>query len=253
MSLELSAISTDSASERDPAPMLLGMKALEGILNRLLTAPGEAPRTALAQRSNSPIVESTVEGRPPLRPQRMGLHASAGPATVYLLLDVSQSMDEGKLRQARDGGVSFAGDAIGKGYDVGVIHFASSAWLKTNPTADLSAIRAGLEVGAQGTTNMAAAIELATKQFLQRRRGISVMVLMTDGYPDSARAALSAAKEAKRQDITIIAIGTDDADRNFLKKLATASELATTVPDKDLGATLAKAAGLLPAKTTGSR
>lgn len=162
-------------------------------------------------------------------------------------------MDQVKLRQARDGGLSFAKGAIRKGYQVGVIQFTSWARVRTRPTRKLAAIQAGLsESGLQLTTNMTAAIELAAKE-LRGIQGVRAMVVVTDGYPDSADSAIAAAREAKQHEITIIAIGTDDADRVFLKALATASELATTVPDKDLGMTIAKAAGLLPAKTTGSK
>jgi Mg-chelatase subunit ChlD len=134
-----------------------------------------------------------------------------------------------------------------------VIQFTSWARLRVEPTTNLSAIREGLlKVGLQLTTNMAAAIKLATEQF-GRSQGLRAMVLVTDGYPDDAEAALSAAKDAKRRDITIIAIGTDDADRNFLKKLASASELATTVPDAELKVAIASAARLLPAKSSSSQ
>jgi hypothetical protein len=59
------------------------------------------------------------------------------PATVYLLLDVSGSMDKSKLQQAQDGGASFAEDAIRKGYRVGVITFTSWPRLRTEPTAKI--------------------------------------------------------------------------------------------------------------------
>ena len=158
-------------------------------------------------------------------------------------------MDEGKLRQARDGGLSFAEDAVSKGYRVGVIQFSSWARLRVEPTTNLAALREGLlNVGLQLTTNMTAAIELATGQF-GRGQALRAMVLVTDGYPDDAAAALAAADQAKRRDITIIAIGTDDADRHFLKKLASAAELAKTVPSVELKVAIASSAQhLLPAR-----
>jgi len=216
------------------------MKGLERILDLLLTAPGEKPGTLMPRASLATPATSTPVSAPV-------------PHTVFLLLDVSGSMDQGKLRQARDGGLSFAEDAIRKGYQVGVIQFTSWARVQTRPTGRLGAIRAGLsEPGLKLTTNMAAAVGLATRE-LRGIQGVRAMVLVTDGYPDSADAALEAAREAKQHDITIIAIGTDDADRNFLRQLASASELATTVPDNDLGVTIAKAAALLPARTASAK
>lgn len=229
--------------------MILSMKIFSNILGRLLTAPGETTGGALTHRSS----QQRPAGKPgPTSPD--GKSKTAEPSsTVYLLLDVSQSMDEAKLRQATDGSISFAEDAVRKGYRVGVIQFSTFARLRVEPTTNRRAIEKGLsQVGLQMTTNMAAALELATNLF-DRSKVQRAIVLVTDGYPDDATAALAAADKAKRRDITIIAIGTDDADRNFLKKLASASELATTVPDRDLGVTIAKAAGLLPAKSSSSR
>jgi len=231
--------------------MLLSMKIFSDILDRLLTAPGETTGGPLTQRSNPPrpARPTTGSARKPELTGRDGKPTSTiPPPTVYLLLDVSQSMDEGKLRQARDGGVSFAEDAVSKGYLVGVIQFSTVARLRVEPTTNRRTIEKGLsQVGLQMTTNMAAAIELATNLF-GRSKGQRAMVLVTDGYPDDASAALVAADQAKGRGITIIAIGTDDADRNFLKKLASASELATTVPDAELKVAIASAARLLPAR-----
>ena len=229
--------------------MIFPMRIFRDVLDRLLTAPGETPSQALTHRGKSSpsarqaSVDSPKTQRPTTR------ESKPKPATVYLLLDVSGSMDEGKLRQARDGGLSFAEDAIRKGYQVGAIQFSTWARIASKPTTKLGGIRTGLEDRAlQLTTNMAAAIELATGE-LKRLQGLRSIVLVTDGYPDSAEAALAAARDAKKHDITIIAIGTDDADRHFLKKLASAAELATTVPSVELKVAIASAAQhLLPAR-----
>ncbi len=236
--------------------MISLMKIFRDILDRLLTAPGETPTGALARHSSSAraVRPSAGTAGRPVPVDRDGKPKSVvDPPTVYLLLDVSGSMDEGKLRQARDGGISFAEDAVQKGYLVGVIQFSTWARLRVNPTTDRRGIEKGLsQVGLQMTTNMAGAIELATSQF-GRSKGQRAVVLVTDGYPNDAAAALAAADQAKRRGITIIAIGTDDADRLFLKKLASASELATTVPNSELKAAITSAARLLPAKSSNSR
>ena len=227
--------------------MIPRVKMLERVLDRLLTTPEEA--MALTKLSGSPTPAGKLSAS---HGSRKHDEAAAPPPIVYLLLDVSESMDAEKLRQAKRGALSFAKDAIAKRYEVGVIQFTSWARVKTEPTRKLSAIRAGLsEVGLQAGTNIAFAIELATGA-LAKTRGLRAMVLVTDGYPDDTTSALAAAKDAKQlHDITIIAIGTEDSDRDFLKKIATASELATTVPDEKLEVAIAKAAGLLPAKTSG--
>ena len=236
--------------------MILSMEFFRKVFDRLLMAPAETPGAALVQGSDSTGTERlSVDsaGRPVLVGRDGRVRPLVLSPTVYLLLDVSGSMDEPKLRQARDGGIAFAEDAVRKSYMVGVIQFSSEAWLRVVPTRDRRAIERGLsEIGPQESTNMAAAIRLATKRF-GPSRGDRAMVLVTDGYPDDVAATSASAEEAKRRGITIIAIGTDDADGLFLRKLASASALAATVPSGELRVAIASAARLLPAKRCGSR
>ena len=170
---------------------------------------------------------------------------------VYLLLDTSSSMDEGrKLSQARKGGRKFAADAIEKGYSVGVISFSDKAEVRIEPTTRILKIEMGLAVSrAEGSTNMAAAIELAAERLVSRNCDRAI-VLVTDGFPNHQEATLHAAENAKRRGITIIAIGTDDADREFLGRLASARGLSQKVKRQDLHVAIADSARLLPAKKT---
>jgi Mg-chelatase subunit ChlD len=169
---------------------------------------------------------------------------------VYLLLDISGSMDEEKLAQARRGGTEFAENAIRRGYLVGVIQFSSWATLKVAPTENRRAIKNALtEIGLQATTNMASAIKLATEH-LGSDGEHRAIVLVTDGFPDSEARALAAAEKAKRRGITIIAIGTDDADRAFLARIASATELSRKVAREELHVAITDAARLLPAKSS---
>jgi len=55
------------------------------------------------------------------------------------------------------------------------------------------------------------------------------------------------AGEAKNAGIEIITIGTDDADEEFLRLLASRKELATKVIREQLGQAIADAAKMLPA------
>jgi Mg-chelatase subunit ChlD len=136
---------------------------------------------------------------------------SAG--VVYLLVDCSGSMAErDKMGQARRGAVEFAKQANQKGYTVGVIRFESSA--ECIVTAQSSIHELEMCVGrmaAGGSTNLAEAIQLAT-QCLTDASGEKVMCVITDGYPDDVKAALSTARQAASKGIDIMALGTDDAD-----------------------------------------
>ena len=232
--------------------MILSMKIISTIL-KTLGIPEDEINRAIA----GPLVPQSREalgtGQPGTKSSeaRPSVVRTAPSSIVYLLLDISLSMGEGdKLAQARRGGLEFAKEAIRQGYRVGVIQFSSWASLKVEPTVDLPAIDHGLaEIGLQMTTNMASAIKLATEH-LGSGEGDRAIVLVTDGFPDSEPNALAMAAKAKRRGITIIAIGTDDADRDFLSRIASAKGLSQKVKRQDLHVAIADSARLLPAKKT---
>jgi uncharacterized protein YegL len=72
------------------------------------------------------------------------------------------------------------------------------------------------------------------------------MVIVTDGMPDNAQATLEEAQEAKNNRIDIITIGTDDANEEFLKKLASRTELNVMVASDQLEQGIASTVKMLP-------
>ncbi len=168
---------------------------------------------------------------------------------VYLLVDCSASMEGDKLKQAKKGALNFAKDALGKGYLTGLIRFDSSPRLICEPFKDVSNLEkrlVSLEIG--DTTHMAKAINLA-HELLREIPETRVMVVVTDGMPNGPGdpiASLDAGQNAKRNGIDIIAIGTDDADQEFLKRLASRAELGIKVPSKQLEKTIRSSVKILP-------
>lgn len=172
-------------------------------------------------------------------------------ASVYLVIDSSESMEGAKLVQAKKGAMDFALEARSKGYSVGLIHFASSASHLCGTQQEISFLRPYMErVTAGGSTNMADAIHMATDE-LSHKRGYRAMVIVTDGMPDSEEAALAAAEKAKSSGIDIIAIGTDDGNREFLGRLASRTELGVKVPREQLQSAITTSAEMLPQLTGG--
>ncbi|XOF35433.1 MAG: VWA domain-containing protein [Candidatus Electrothrix sp. YB6] len=96
-----------------------------------------------------------------------------------------------------------------------------------------------------GSTNMADAISLATNK-LADKMGEKIICLVTDGMPDNRQAALDAADRAKREQIDIMAIGTDDADKNFLEEIVTRKELSVKIARDQLEQGIVSMAKLLP-------
>ncbi len=184
--------------------------------------------------------------------EKMNLDKRAnGGGYVYLVIDCSGSMkdmDGRKLEQAKRGAIDFANDAKKKGYFVGLIQFHSYPTHLCDPadTSDLEKRINNLELG--GDTHMAKAIDLA-HQNLKNRDGHCAMAIATDGYPNGTgdpEASLEAGERAKKDGIDIMTIGTDDADRDFLAKLASKTELSAKVDWPYFGSAIALMAKKLP-------
>ena len=169
---------------------------------------------------------------------------------VYLLIDCSDSMDgRNKLRQAKEGAKEFALDAQEKGYAVGLIEFSSYATclldpLQGNQSFNLYDCISRITIG--GGTNMTDAIEMATRKF-SPVGGLKAILVATDGQPHNRETALNAALRAKNLGITIITVGTDDADIIFLKQISSSDRLATKVASTHFKEAISSAALSLPA------
>jgi len=166
-------------------------------------------------------------------------------AYVYLVIDTSGSMAGDKLEQAKEGVIDFAKDAFRKEYMVGLVSFNTTAKHVCEPTYDIRLLQGRIRgMHATGSTNMAEAIRMA-HDHLKKSDNTRVIVIATDGLPDNAQDALREGKRAKDSRIDIITIGTDDADRGFLKRLATRAELGKKVRREVFYQAISSASGLL--------
>ncbi len=168
-------------------------------------------------------------------------------SAVCLVVDCSGSMAErDKISQARAGGTAFARDAFSKGFEVGVVCFSTEARHACEPTRDQERIARVLGcLAPDGGTNLAKGLSLAFSR-LEGVRGRKAVVVVTDGQAQDKAEAARIAAEARRKGISILAVGTDDADHEFLASIVTDSSLAQRVPDGRLSEGIRRAAGLLP-------
>jgi Mg-chelatase subunit ChlD len=182
--------------------------------------------------------------------RRVDMHLKKEQGLVYLLIDCSASMTGYKLEEAKEGIVDFARDAIKKGYLLGLVEFSSSATILYKPGQDMTTLGECLKtMRAYGGTNMAAGIKIAAEA-LKEEKGERVIVIATDGQPDKVNAALKEVQSAKENGIDIITIGTDDADQDFLKLIASRADLGKKVSSEKFAQGIASAAQLLPAPKT---
>ena len=202
---------------------------------------GSTAATVVGERSGTPRggIEIQRGGRP--------VEGKAlGGGSVYLVVDCSSSMEGSKIEQAQKGALDFTANALARGYAVGLIGFSSDPSLIFTPQTNAMVVRQQLpRMRAGGSTNLAKAIELATDELRGRRVPIA-MVVITDGMPDDEGNALAAARKAKEIGIDIITVGTDDADRRFLEKLASRADLSVVVRQSELGSGIGSASKMLP-------
>ncbi len=215
--------------------------------------------------NTKPLPEGQAKESPRMPPPR---HRRAAPVRedgwVYLLIDCSGSMAGEKLTKAKLGAAGFAKEAISKGYSVGLIEFYGIANHLCEPTKDMGLLQSHIDrlqakkagqaqrfIGVfhrgEFGTNIAAAIRIAREK-LSNRTGPKAIVVVTDGQPNAPGdpgTTLKAGKRATRDGMDIITIGTDDADQQFLRKLASATELSMKVSREVFQETIVSAANLL--------
>jgi hypothetical protein len=92
---------------------------------------------------------------------------------------------------------------------------------------------------------MAQAIKMA-HDLLKKLDTTRVILIATDGIPDNANDALLEGLKAKEDKIDIITIGTDDANQEFLKRLATRADLGKKVTREVFSQAISSASNLLP-------
>jgi Mg-chelatase subunit ChlD len=207
--------------------------------DKQIQKPNTSKRTEISTSAKG--IEIERKGKPIVGSTKTGY--------VYLLVDCSISMRGNKITQAKNGALSFAKNALAKGYITGLIQFDSDARLLCEPGEDISILARAVEkINIGDLTHMAKAIDKAYNH-LKDMTGAKVIVVVTDGVPNGEgdpETTLRTAKMAKTNGIDIIVIGTDDADREFLRQLASRSDLSVKTANIQLEKTIGEAAIMLP-------
>lgn len=179
------------------------------------------------------------------------IHKNKVTGNAIILLDCSGSMSGEKLTQAKRGAKEFIIDAQKKNYLVGLISFGSFARLVSEVTSNYYKIIEQLEnLSAYGSTNLSEAIRMSNNLFI--RTAINkALIIVTDGMPDNVEESLLEAQKIKSISIEIITIGTDDADIDFLKNIATRNDLVIPVQKENLAKAISSASKLLPQNLKG--
>jgi molecular chaperone DnaK (HSP70) len=160
-------------------------------------------------------------GRPP---EFQAMDLPVAPVRIALLLDCSASMDGPPLEEAQEAARNFLDKCDFTHTEVALISFSENASVQCEASDNPRKVRAAIErLTADGTTNLTEALQLAREQLASSDRS-RYIVLLTDGYPDSGESALDEAALARGEGIEIVAIGTGDADQEYLRRLASTEE-----------------------------
>ncbi|QEH37939.1 Chaperone protein DnaK [Aquisphaera giovannonii] len=139
---------------------------------------------------------------------------------VILLMDVSSSMIGGPLAEAQTAAREFLDRCDFTTMEVGLISFSSMVALQCAATSNVRRLYAAVgRLEAEGSTNLTDALEMARGQ-LAATDARRYIVMLTDGFPDAPESAVEQALAARQQGIEVVAIGTGDADREYLGRLA---------------------------------
>ncbi len=154
------------------------------------------------------------------RPPEVTVVGESEHIRVFLLIDVSSSMIGLPLIEAQTAAAEFLDRCDFTTMEVGLISFSSLVALQCAATSNARRLHAAIgRLEAEGSTNLTDALEMARGQLVANdwKRYI---VILTDGFPDAAESAVEQALAARQQGIEIVAIGTGDADRDYLGRLA---------------------------------
>jgi molecular chaperone DnaK (HSP70) len=170
---------------------------------------------------NGPPVATPIEG-------------GQEPVRIYLLIDVSGSMLGSPLEQAQAAAREFLDKCDFTATEVGLIAFGTTVVVLAEATDNPRKLQAGINrLEVEGYTNLRDAIRVAAGRLGESDR-TRYMVILTDGYPDDKEGAVNAAGAARMQGIEIVAIGMCEADREYLRLLASTDEGSIFTREREL-------------------
>jgi len=160
--------------------------------------------------------------------------------TVFVLVDASGSMAIKKFDDATKGALDFGLGCISKGYEVGVVVFSDDA-AASKPTADPETFRSTIDKlkCTSGGTYLGSALS-HTVDYKP-----AYILVVTDGEVADSAQSLAVAEQLKSSRTEILTIGTDDADQDFLKQLASQSGLSVKVARAELAQAIRDTSRLL--------
>ncbi|MGN8707793.1 Hsp70 family protein [Collinsella sp. HCP3S3_E6] len=169
-------------------------------------------------------------------------------ADVMICIDVSGSMYGEGFEAAEKAATAFLDSIEGSGVHVGVMYFGSNAKVCCDPTLDygkVSLLTSNSDRGFRstlasecggGTYNpLGVYADWLDAKMDRSDAKADVLLILTDGCWCDADKAIQDAESLKDDGVTIIGIGTPDADLEFLKEISTSDSYAGLFDFSELG------------------
>jgi molecular chaperone DnaK (HSP70) len=185
-----------SATVKDGGPLVLRVEPVPEDMSWLREAPQEAQSAALRN------------------------------VTVYLVIDLSGSMDGEPIKEASKAAISFAERLDLQRFSVGILTFADSVNELLRPSRNLWEIKHHLKTLPKLVYGGTSGDSFRKILSLYNGDERCFVVVLTDGEWEHQGRAIKDAEKCKARGIEIIAMGFSNADYEFLKRIATSDENA---------------------------
>jgi len=182
-------------------------------------------QVAATDRASGARLRLAVEPLPEDVPGRFAgaPSSSAGPATVYLVFDVSGSMDGGPLEEARKAARRFVEECDLSALAVGVIAVSNEVKVLQQASHEAREVEraiASLTAGMTGYGNSGHPFD-EIHRLLGQVAGRRFAVVLADGVWSDQPAAVRQAKRCHAAEIEVIGVGFGGADEDFLRDIST--------------------------------
>ena len=156
-----------------------------------------------------------------LRPTAQVAPAPTSRNAIVLVIDASGSMnDDNKLEEVKQAAANFVRRQNLNQTAIAVVGFGSRAQLEAPLSRNQNQLLSAIEsIQDGGGTRMDVGLAAGFDALQSGDASARSLLLFTDGKPDNARSALRVGRQIRDQGIGLVAVGTEDADVNFLIEL----------------------------------
>ena len=166
---------------------------------------------------------------------------------IFLIADLSGSMEGKPLAEAKRAMSKFVDDADLDCFKIGVIGVSDSVKIYLKPTNNESRIRASIKsmtIGDCGYGNEAHPFDVLFKSF-SKDCELKYAIVLADGVWEKQRTAIQAAVKCHKNEIAIIGLGFGGADKHFMEAISSEKDLAVITQMSGLMSSFSKIAQVI--------